>query len=36
MDTVMTLKDLEIERLFQELLKFQEQDSSYNLSQFRV
>jgi len=31
----MTLKDLEIERLFQELLKFQEQDSSYNLSQFR-
>jgi len=33
-DTVM-IKDLEIERLFQELLKFQEQDSSYNLSQFR-
>jgi len=26
---------LDIERLFQELLKFQEQDSSYNLSQFK-
>jgi len=34
-DTVMTLTDLDIERL-QELLKFQEQDSSYNLSQFKV
>ena len=31
----MTLTDLDIERLFQELLKFQEQDSSYNLSQFK-
>lgn len=31
----MTLKDLDIEHLFQELLKFQAQDSSYNLSQFK-